>query len=85
MGKIGGNRNYGYGKQLAWAGKNALVDRYGEGHYSTRASHEQRWQVFAQYMKQIGIKDTRKIDQEIIQGYANYLKTQVKNEEMKVA
>ena len=85
MGKIGGNRNYGYGKQLVWAGKNALADRYGEGHYSTRASHEQRWQVFAQYMKQIGIKDTRKIDQEIIQGYANHLKTQVKNEEMKVA
>ena len=85
MGKIGGNRNYGYGKQLAWAGKNALADRYGEGHYITRASHEQRWQVFAQYMKQIGIKDARQIDQETMQGYANHLKTQVKNEEMKVA
>ena len=29
MGNVGGNRNYGYGKQLAWAGKNALADRYG--------------------------------------------------------
>ena len=31
MDKVGGNRNYGYGKQLAWAGKNALADYYGEG------------------------------------------------------
>lgn len=31
MGKIGGRRNFGYGKQMAWAGKNALADRYGEG------------------------------------------------------
>ena len=25
MGKVGGNRNYGYGKKLAWAGRNALA------------------------------------------------------------
>ncbi len=37
VGNVGGNRNYGYGKQLAWAGKNALLDRYGQGHFSTRA------------------------------------------------
>lgn len=42
MGNVGGNRNYGYGKQLVWAGKNALVDRYGQGHFSTRATHEER-------------------------------------------
>lgn len=42
MGNVGGNRNYGYGKQLVWAGKNALADRYGQGHFSTRATHEER-------------------------------------------
>ena len=31
MGKVGGERNFGYGKQMAWAGKNALADRYGDG------------------------------------------------------
>ena len=35
MGNVGGKRNYGYGKQLAWAGKNALADRYGQGHFGT--------------------------------------------------
>ena len=50
MGNVGGNRNYGYGKQLAWAGKNALADRYGQGHFSTRATHEERWNQFAYYL-----------------------------------
>lgn len=85
MNKVGGNRNYGYGKQLAWAGKNALADRYGEGHFSTRASHEQRWQVFSLHMKQIGIKDARQINQTHIQDYANQLKVRVEDGEMKVA
>ena len=44
MGNVGGNRNYGYGKQLAWAGKNALADRYGHGHFATRAAHA-TWKV----------------------------------------
>ncbi len=39
MGKTGGRRNFGYGKQMAWAGKNALVGRYGGGRYATRAAH----------------------------------------------
>ena len=38
MGKIGGERNFGYGKQMAWAGKNALADRYGDGHYDVQGS-----------------------------------------------
>jgi len=32
MGRVGGERNFGYGKQMAWAGKNALSERYGDGH-----------------------------------------------------
>ena len=27
MGKVGGNRNFGYGKKMAWAGGQALRDR----------------------------------------------------------
>ena len=51
MGNVDGNRNYGYGKQLAWAGKNALADRYGQGHFSTRATHEERWNQFVHFLK----------------------------------
>lgn len=46
MDKVGGKRNYGYGKQLIWATKNALSDHYGHGKFSTRASHAERWNQF---------------------------------------
>ncbi len=73
MGNIGGNRNYGYGKQLAWAGKNALADRYGNGHYSTKATHEQRWNQFARYLKGKGINDARKITITVLEQYGTLL------------
>ncbi len=85
MDKVGGNRNYGYGKQLAWAGKNALADHYGHGKFSTRASHTERWNQFVNYLKTEGIKDARQINQQTIEGYAIYLRDQVDNNEMKVA
>ncbi len=85
MGKIGGTRNYGYGKQLAWAGKSALKDRYGEGHYSTRATHEERWQQFVHYLKSEGINDARKIDKALLNQYAEQLKTEVNSQAMSVS
>lgn len=85
MDKVGGNRNYGYGKQLAWAGKKALADHYGHGKFSTRASHTERWNQFVHYLKAEGIKDARQIEQQTIERYAVYLKEQVDNEDMKAA
>ena len=85
MGNVGGKRNYGYGKQLAWAGKNALADRYGQGHFSTRATHEDRWNKFAQYLKQQGINDARKIDKAIVINYAEQLKQWVSSGDLRVA
>ncbi len=85
MGNVGGNRNYGYGKQLAWAGKNALADRYGNGHYGTRATHEDRWNQFAGFLKSEGINDARKIDRNVLEQYGRHLKTMVNSEEISVA
>ena len=85
MDKVGGNRNYGYGKQLAWAGKNALADHYGHGKFSTRASHEERWQQFVSFLKHEGIKDARHISLQAIENYATNLRQLVEQEEMKVA
>jgi len=85
MGNIGGTRNYGYGKQLAWAGKNALADRYGQGHFSTRATHEDRWNQFACYLKEQCINDARKIDKTTVQQYAQYLKQLVNSGDVRVA
>lgn len=85
MGNVGGNRNYGYGKQLAWAGKNALADRYGQGHFSTRATHEERWNQFAYYLQEQGINDTRKITLTVLNGHNQFLKDLVSKGEMSVA
>ena len=85
MGKVGGGRNFGYGKMLAYAGKNALKDRYGAGHYASVAAHEARWKQFVGYLKDKGIKDAREINQEAIIQYAHYLEKQVKTNALKVS
>lgn len=85
MGNVGGNRNYGYGKQLAWAGKNALADRYGHGHFSTRATHEDRWNQFVGFLKSECINDARKINQNVLEQYGQHLKKMVNSEEISVA
>lgn len=85
MGNVGGNRNYGYGKQLAWAGKNALADRYGQGHFSTRATHEERWNQFVHFLKVEGINDARNITPTVLKKHNQLLKELVSKGEMSVA
>jgi len=85
MSKVGGRRNFGYGKTLAWAGKNALADRYGQGHYATRAAHAARWRQFSDYVKGQGIKDARAIEPDLLANYGKHLKQQVETCQMTVA
>ena len=51
MSKVGGHRNFGYGKQMEWAGRQALSDRYGDGHYGTVAGHAERWRRFVAWCR----------------------------------
>jgi len=69
MGKVGGERNFGYGKKMDWAGKSALADRYGDGHYATRAAHVERWGQFVSYANAEGIKDARAVTREVVVAY----------------
>lgn len=85
MGNVGGKRNYGCGKQLAWAGQQALLDRYGSGHYATRAAHAERWLKFAHYLKEQGVHNARQINQTILERYAQTLKQAVNNKTLSVA
>ncbi len=85
MGKTGGRRNFGYGKQMAWAGKNALADRYGEGRYATRATHAGRWQRFVAFAREAGIRDARQVDRELVTAYGRHLADQVRQGEMTVS
>jgi len=85
MSKVGGRRNFGYGKTLAWAGKNALTDRYGQGHYATRAAHAARWRQFSDYARGQGIKDARAIGSALLERYGQHLRQQVETGQMTVA
>jgi hypothetical protein len=71
MKKAGGHRNFGYGKQMAWAGKQALRDQYGNGHYGTVTGHAERWRRFRD------IRDARLIDKEVVQDYGKSLRDKV--------
>ena len=85
MGKIGGRRNFGYGKQMEWAGKNALAARYGDGHYATGAVLVERWGQFAAYAKAAGIRDARNVTNGLIASYGEQLAGQVRSGDMAVA
>ena len=85
MGKVGGNRNFGFGKKMDWAGKNALADRYGNGHYATRAAHVERWRRFAVYARVVGIKDARDVTQALITTYGGALAEEVRLGNMAVS
>ena len=70
---------------MEWAGKNALADRYGDGHYATRAAHIERWRQFVSYANGAGIKDARMVTHEVISTYGTYLAGQVGSGAMAVA
>ncbi len=78
MSKISGRRNFGYGKQMAWAGKQALKDQYGNGHYGTVTGHADRWRQFVVWCRdERDIRDARLIDKEVVQDYGKSLREKV--------
>ncbi|MCH9693248.1 MAG: integrase domain-containing protein [Gammaproteobacteria bacterium] len=78
MNKAGGDRNFGYGKQMPWAGKQALKDQYGNGHYGTVAGHAERWRQFVTWCRdERDIRDARLINREVVQDYGQSLRDKV--------
>lgn len=83
MSKHGGNRNFGYGKQLAYAGFKALQDRY-QGRFATVAAHADRWKHFASFVKNSGVHDARDVTRALVERYGAELRGQVTDGEMSV-
>ncbi|MEQ6927198.1 integrase domain-containing protein [Pseudomonas mosselii] len=70
-------RNFGYGRQLSYAGRQALKDLFGGGHYGTVKAHCDRWQAFVKWCRSEqgpGINDARHIDRKVLADYAAYLR-----------
>ena len=83
VGKRGG-RNFGYGRQLSYAGPQALRDMFGGGHYGTVKTHSDRWQAFARWCRSEdgpGFNDAR----QTLLDYAEHLRQKVELGELAIA
>ena len=73
-------RNFGWGRQLSYAGPQALKDMFGGGHYGTVKADSDRWQALMRWCRSEdgpGFNDSRKIDRQTLLDYAGYLRQQV--------
>jgi integrase len=81
-------RNFGYGRQLSYAGPQALKDLFAGGHFATVRAHSDRWQAFVRWCRSEdgpGYNDARRIDHRTLQDYAAYLHQQIQQGELCIA
>ncbi|MDV6882694.1 integrase [Pseudomonas aeruginosa] len=81
-------RNFGYGRQLSYAGPQALKDMFGGGHYGTVKAHCDRWQAFVKWCRSEqgpGINDARQVDRKVLADYAAYLHDIVRRGDLAVS
>lgn len=85
MGRYVSSRNFGYGKQIAHAGKAALRDHYGQGHHGTVATHSQRWNQFTKWAKNQDVRDLATVDnRELAIAYAEHIQAEVEKDQLAV-
>ena len=81
-------RNFGYGRQLSYAGPQALKDLFGGGHYGTVKAHSDRWLAFVRWCRSAdgpGVNDARQIDRQTLLDYAGHLRQQVEQGDLTIA
>jgi hypothetical protein len=81
-------RNFGYGRQLSYAGPQALRDLFGGGHYGTVKAYSDRWQAFVRWCRSEdgpGFNDARQIVRRTLLDYARHLRQQVEQGELAIA
>ncbi|WP_414861976.1 integrase domain-containing protein [Pseudomonas sp. IT-P176] len=81
-------RNFGYGRQLSYAGPQALKDMFDGGHYGTVKAHSDRWQAFVRWCRSDdgpGFNDARQIDRQILSDYAAHLHHLVERGDLAIA
>ncbi|MGO4309059.1 integrase domain-containing protein [Pseudomonas sp. KB_15] len=81
-------RNFGYGRQLSYAGPQTLRDMFGGGHYGTVKAHSDRWRAFVKWCRSEagpGVNDARQIDRKVLADYAAYLRNVVRRGDLAVS
>lgn len=79
-----GKRNFGEGSKAGFAGANVLRKHLGKKP-SSRHAHKHRWNIFAKFLRSIGISDTRRVTIETIELFAQHLKKRIESEEIKIS
>ena len=66
------HRNFGWGKNIEFAGKHALMFAADEsgGRFGWLAANKFRWSKFCRYVSPLGITDARQVNAAVIEGYA---------------
>ena len=82
--KIGG-RNFRYGHQFGWAARQALIERYGDGHFGTVQAHADRFKKFVQFCRPMGVRDAREVSLLTVESYGQYLVDLVSDGELAVS
>jgi uncharacterized protein with PIN domain len=81
-------RNFGYGRQLSYAGPQALKDLFGGGHFATVKAHSDRWLAFVKWCRSEqgpSYNDARQIDRQTLFNYAQYLRQQIEHGDLSIA
>ncbi|WP_223497045.1 integrase domain-containing protein [Pseudomonas sp. A-RE-26] len=81
-------RNFGYGRQLSYAGPQALKDLFGGGHFATVKAHSDRWLAFVKWCRSAqgpGYNDARQINRQTLLNYAQYLRQQIDHGDLSIA
>lgn len=83
--KVGGRRNFGFGSSLRFAGRCALVGRYGPGSFGAVSVVTMRAMQFVAFLKAAGIKDFRFVSLVVIRAYAEDLQNRVREGQLAVS
>ena len=71
--KVGGVRNFGYGRSLEFAARSALCDRYGKGRFGTRGTLLSKFNNFIAFMRNHRIFDLNDVGRYLIEDFAKSL------------
>ena len=80
--KVGGKRNFGFGRSLKYAADCALRDKYGSGRFGNRHTLLARIRIFISFMRENFLSDYRQVTPRILVAYAETLRRQVDRGEL---
>jgi hypothetical protein len=70
------NKNFGYGKSMSYASKQALTEYYNGGHFGTSAKYAKSFKIFIKYLKSKNINDLNDIKKEDFVNFAKYINSE---------